>query len=268
MTAPTQSVPPQDDAVSEGLYLYAVTPDAPDDLGTGVDGAPLDRVTAHGLTAVVHRRSSGPYSGPDDHVRRWVVEHSDVVDRLWQATGAVLPMSFNVIVAGTAQEPAQQRLESWLADHAQPLRARLDELTGRAELQVEIGLDQQAAAAGAPDADALRTEMAERPPGVRRLLTKRLEQVERDAAGALADELYPDLRRRLARTAEDITENRRTHPEPGVVPVLGVALLVPLVDVDRVGQELARIQEEVPAARIRYLGPWPPYSFADVTPAT
>ena len=33
---------------------------------------------------------------------------------------------------------------------------------------------------------------------------------------------------------------------------------------ERLGAELARIQAEQPAARIRFLGPWPPYSFAEV----
>lgn len=261
MTATTEGT------TTEGLYVYAIGRGGPDDLGAGVDGVPLDRVTAHGLTAVVHRHASGPFAGPDDDVRRRVVEHSDVVDRVWQATGSVLPMSFNVIVAGSDDEPAGTRLASWLGQHADRLGARLDRLTGRGELQVEIGLDQHEAGGRDPRAVALRAELAERPAGVRRLLTKRLEQLERDATAALADELYPDLRRRLAATAEEVTETRRTHPEPGVVPVIGLALLVPLDDVDRVGRELARVRDEQPAARIRYVGPWPPYSFAEV-PAT
>jgi hypothetical protein len=252
---------------SEGLYVYAVARGVPGDLGAGIDEAPLDRVTTHGLTAVVHRHASGPFTGSDDDVRRRVVEHSDVVDRVWQATGSVLPMSFNVIVAGADREPAGRRLEAWLDQHAERLGARLDQLAGRGELQVEIGLDQHEAGGRDPRADALRAELAERPAGVRRLLTKRLDQLERDATAALADELYPDLRRRLAATAEEVTETRRTHPEPGVVRVIGLALLVPLDDVDRVGRELALVRDAQPAARIRYVGPWPPYSFADV-PAT
>ena len=250
-----------------GLYLYAVARRAPEDLGTGIDGALVERVTAHGLTAVVHRHDAAPYSGADDDVRRWVVEHSEVVERLWQAD-AVLPMSFNVIVAGTAEEPAGRRLGAWLGEHADRLHARLERLAGRGELQVEIGLDQHRAAAGDARVDELRADLDGRPPGVRRLLTKRLEQLEREVTGAIADGLHPSLRRRLAATAEEVTETRRVHPPPGVVPVLAVALLVPLDGVERVGHELARVRDEEPAARIRFVGPWPPYSFAELAPTT
>ena len=250
--------------VTDGLYVYAVARAEPAVPGAGVDGAPLEVVTVAGLSAVVHRHPGDPYTGPDDDVRRWVVEHSDVVDRLWQAGATVLPMSFNVIVAGTGDEPAGERLGHWLRQHAARLGARLDRLAGRVELQVEVGLDQHEASGRDPDAEALRTELAERPAGVRRLLERRLEQVERRATDVLADELYPEVRRRLAAVAEEVAENRRAHPEPGVVPVLSVALLVPQEGVDRVGRELARIRDEQPAARIRYLGPWPPYSFAEV----
>jgi len=268
MTAGTQGpTTTPGSTATEGLYVYAVGRGEPDDLGAGVDGAPLERVTAHGLCAVVHRHAAGPYAGADDDVRRRVVEHSDVVDRLWQATGAVLPMSFNVIVAGTDDEPARDRLAAWLGEAAEQLGARLGQLTGRGELQVDIGLDQHEAGADDPRVAAQRAELESRPPGVRRLLTKRLEQLEREVADARALDLYPELRRRLAATAEEVTETRRAHPEPGVVPVIGLALLVPLDEVDRVGRELTRIRAEQPAARIRYVGPWPPYSFADVPDA-
>ncbi|MFE5291175.1 GvpL/GvpF family gas vesicle protein [Isoptericola sp. NPDC056618] len=267
MTAGTDGAT-TDQGATDGLYVYAVARGAPDDLGTGIDGAAVEQVTARGLTAVVHRHGAAPYSGPDDDVRRWVVEHSDVVDRLWQAADAVLPMSFNVIVAGTSDQPARQRLTSWLGEHAERLDARLAQLAGRGELQVEIGIDQHEAAAGDPRADALRAELESRPPGVRRLLTKRLEQLEREATDALADDLYPALRRRLSATAEEVTETRRAHPPAGVVPVLSVALLVPSDGVERVGGELARVRDEEPAARIRFVGPWPPYSFADLAPTT
>ncbi|SKC72045.1 GvpL/GvpF family gas vesicle protein [Krasilnikoviella flava] len=255
-------------ATTEGLYLYAVTAGgAEGDLGTGIDDARLHRVSARDLAAVVHRHTSGPYGGADEDVRRRVVEHSEVVDRLWQA-GAVLPVSFNVIVAGNAQAPARRQVAGWLDRHAPRLTARLDQVTGRGELQVEIGLEQHEAAAGDPRVLALRAELEERPAGVRRLMTKRLEQLERDATAALAGDLYPELRRRLVATAPDIAENRRMHPERGVVPVLGLSLLVPLDQVDQVGIELSRIRAELPAVRIRYVGPWPPYSFADLPGTT
>ncbi|MFP3714913.1 GvpL/GvpF family gas vesicle protein [Puerhibacterium sp. TATVAM-FAB25] len=261
-------------ATVTGLYVYAVVAGAPTELGTGIDGARLDAVHAAGVAAVVHRHAGGPYQGADDDVRRWIVEHSDVVDRLWQEGVPVLPMSFNVIVApgedddGDGGEDtdasARRRLERWLTTHAADLRARLDALRGRVELRVDVALDQHAVAERDEAARAVQAELETKPPGVQRLLRRRLDALERQAADALADELYPTLRRRLAGISEELTENRRARPEEGQVPVLAVSLLVAREAMPSVGRELAAVRDEQPAARIRYLGPWPPYSFADV----
>jgi hypothetical protein len=173
-------------------------------------------------------------------------------------------MSFNVIVAADGDVPAAARLGRWLDASAPALAARLEALRDRVELRVEISLDQQVAAADDAEASALRQEMRQRPAGVQRLLRKRLDNVERAVAEELADKLYPHYRRRLAALSEDLAENRRAHLPPGSVSVLTVALLVPGRDVGRVGRELTSISEEQDGVQIRFLGPWPPYSFADV----
>ncbi|WP_425953449.1 GvpL/GvpF family gas vesicle protein [Xylanimonas sp. McL0601] len=248
-----------------GLYVYAVVAGRPTALGTGIDGRGLRLVsTPEGPAAVVHDHTAGPYTGPDDDVRRWVLEHSDVVDRLWQRGETVLPASFNVIVAPGEDEPPQRRLVDWLATHSADLLARCAALEGRTELRVGIALAPEEAAAGDPDIAALRAEVAAKPPGVQRLMRKRLDQRTRAVAEALAESLYPDYRRRLAAASEDVSEARRPQADPDVVPVLDAALLVPRDGVEAVGRELAAIQDEQPAVRIRYLGPWPPYSFVDL----
>ena len=236
---------------------------------------PMGGVTAGGMTAgvvaapggvaaVVHEHHGEPYQGADDDVRRWVLEHSDVVDRTAAATNAVLPVSFNVIVANQDDDAATGRLQRWLGENAERLTQRLGQVHGRVELRIEIALEAATVAAAHPEAEAMRAEMQERPAGVQRLLTKRLEQRERQWAEELADEVYPDYRRRLAGLVEDLVENRSSRPEPGQVPVLSFAVLVPKDQTEAVGLELAQIQTEQPAVRIRFLGPWPPYSFAEL----
>ncbi|MPV89954.1 GvpL/GvpF family gas vesicle protein [Georgenia ruanii] len=250
-----------------GLYVYAIVPadTPPTPLGTGIDRAPLELVAGPGgAAAVVHEHAGNPYDGADEDVRRWVLEHGDVVERVFDTTGTVLPVSFNVIVAAAEGAPARDRLRDWLGRSSTQLVGRLGRLRDRVELRVEIALDPHDVAAGHPDARALLAELETRPAGVQRLLRKRLEQLEREVTDALADELYPEYRRRLAALAEEITENRSARTEPGTVAVLTVAVLVARDGMARVGEELADIQREQPAARIRYLGPWPPYSFADV----
>jgi hypothetical protein len=257
----------EDDAVTEpGLYVYAVVAGWPAVPGSGIDEARLRLVGAAGggPAAVVHVHDGGPYAGPDDDVRRWVVAHSDVVDRLWQDGVPVLPVSFNVIVAPGDDESAEDRLAGWLALHALDLEVRLAAVDGRAELRVELALDAELAAAGQPDLELLRAEIETRPPGVQRLMRRRLEERAREIARTVAADLRPGYRSRLAAVSEQLSENERPRRDDAAVPVLDAALLVPRDAVADVGRELAAIEDERPDVRIRYLGPWPPYSFADL----
>ena len=250
----------------ENLYVYAVVPASlpEESLGTGIDGARLALVSvAEGVAAVVHEHHAPPYTGPDAEVQRQVIEHGGVVERCWDRVGTILPMSFNVIVTPGDGLSASERLSDWLRRSAPALSARLAALEGRVELRVEVSLDQRLAASDDPEAVALSEDLLTRPAGVQRLLRRRLETLERGVAERRADALYPTVRRRLAALCEDLAENRRTHPPAGCVSVLSVALLVTREQVERVGLELSALQEEEPAAKISFLGPWPPYSFAE-----
>jgi len=249
------------------LYVYAIIPakvGLPGSL-TGIEGRPVRLIeAASGLAALVHDAEPIPFQGPDEQVKGWIVEHSSVVERAWEALGTVLPVTVNVIVKGGATASAEERLRAWLEQSEASLRQRLDALRDRVELRVEITLDRVEAARSDPESAALRAELAEKPAGLRRLLERKLEQSEKGAVERLADRLYADLRRRIATHAEDLVENRRTRPAPGLVPVLSMAVLVGRQGIEALGTELAEIQTELPAARIRFLGPWPPYSFAEV----
>lgn len=254
------------------LYVYAIVP-APVPGGLvaglkGIDGHPVRAVASPwGVAALVHEAEPVPYQGPDEEVKRWILEHSQVVERAWEEAGTVLPVTFNVLVRPEGEESAGERLRAWLEAEAPTMRAALDRLRGHVELRVEIVLDRALAAAEDEEVRALRAEMESKLPGLRRLLERKLEQVERGVADRQADRLYPDYRRRIAARAEDLAEQRRSVAPAGGVPVLSVAVLARRDAVESLGAELARIQEEQPAARIRFLGPWPPYSFAHAASA-
>lgn len=98
----------------ETLYVYAVVPaDTPAPSVTGIDGRPLRLITApSGLAAVVHPHESGPYEGPDEDVKRWVLQHSDVVEDCWTRAASVLPVSFNVIVRASEETATPPRSSS------------------------------------------------------------------------------------------------------------------------------------------------------------
>lgn len=252
-----------------GLYVYALirAASATRPLGTGIDALPLLAVPVGGVAAVVHDHPGEPYGGDDETLRRRVLEHNDVVDRLWSSDHAVLPMTFDVIVAGAEDATARDRLEAWLSSSEEALLDGLARVDGRVELRVDLALDRAEATVSDPDVRALRDRIAGEQPGIARLLRKRLDGLERDAAELRADRGYPAARGRLARLAQDLVENPRTAPEDGRVLVLSAALLVDEPAVEAVGAELAAMTAEEPALRVRFLGPWPPYSFAALRPA-
>lgn len=248
------------------LYVYAIVPrSATTAPGTGIDGREVVAIDGgDGISALVHRQDTTPFEGPDDDVRRWVLEHSEVIDRAWQAAGTTLPVSFNVIVAPREESTAEDALGQWLRENAGTVGDKLSALRGHAELRIEIGVDVDEVTADAPEIDNLLSEMSSKPEGVQRLYRKKLETRRRDVSDRLADSLYPDFRRRILQHAVDIVENRRSRTEEGTVPVLDVAVLVADAEVEALGIELADIRDSRGGIGIRFLGPWPPYSFADL----
>ncbi|MGC5615135.1 GvpL/GvpF family gas vesicle protein [Georgenia sp. Z1491] len=250
------------------LYVYAVVP-AGDHRPrvSGIDGAALDVVgPVGGPRAVVHRHAAAPYDGPDDDVKLWILQHSDVVEDAWEGAGAVLPVSFNVIVRPDAETgaTAEAQLTAWLMTEGPALRRRLDELTGTSELRVEVSLDHEEYAASNAEMRQIADEMADRPAGVRRLLEKRAEKMGKEITDRAADDLYPELRTRIAGHCVEIEEYRSPARETGLVPVLTASCLVRAPRQQELGAELSAIASEQPAVRIRFLGPWPPYSFAEL----
>uniref|UniRef100_UPI003D73721F GvpL/GvpF family gas vesicle protein n=1 Tax=Streptomyces sp. bgisy022 TaxID=3413769 RepID=UPI003D73721F len=142
------------------LYVYALVPDRPGaaDGITGLDGRPLRLapVPGTGVAALVHDAAPVPYEGSDAEVRRWVAEQSEAVTAVWERTGSVLPMTFNVLVADDTASgvDARQRLAAWVAEQEPGVSEQLAALEGRCELRVEITVDRAAAADGsAPPPD-------------------------------------------------------------------------------------------------------------------
>ncbi|MFF9041850.1 GvpL/GvpF family gas vesicle protein [Streptomyces sp. NPDC014892] len=260
------------------LYVYALlrSETATTCEVTGLDGCPTRLVHAPGtgIAALVHDAPASPYQGGDDQVRRWVGQQSDVVTTVWERTGSVLPMTFNVLVAdepspegGSVGGPAggrkaAERLTEWIAERAAEIDEQLRTLADRCELRVEIALDRRAlGATPAPHTEGTSTH---RSAGMRRLLAKQEEQTARQTAERLADEVHAEVRGRLLAIAEDLRDRGRTQQSPDETHVLSAALLTRRENIDTVGGVLSELQARQPAVRIRFLGPWPPYSFTEL----
>jgi hypothetical protein len=268
------------------LYVYALVPyrEGAADGVTGLDGRPLRLLRAPGteIAALVHEASPVPFEGGDEQVRRWVGEQSEAVTTVWERTGSLLPMTFNVLVAdeppsgGSAGDSsggspahasggrtAEQRLTRWITQRAPEITQRLKALDGRSELRVEIAVDRSAVMAREPRTPAEERMPEGRSAGMRRLLAKQREQQAKNVTGQLADALHARTRHSLLSVAEDFRDRGHARTGPDETGVLSAALLVRTEDIDTVGGLLSDLRNREPAVRIRFLGPWPPYSFAD-----
>lgn len=244
------------------LYIYAVVPTGSSWNTAGIGGVPVTGIQEGELTALVHTAEDLERALPAERdVEQAVLSHVTVVERAWEHFGAVIPVRFNVLIEPDEARTAEQKLREWLRNEASMLTQRLEALRARVELRVDIGVSRDAAVANDSEVEALRTEMERKPPGVRRLLQRKLEQVQKDAANRLADRIYPRIRQRLAEASEELHEQRRARGPEETVPVITASLLVAETRIDEIGTLLSALQNSEPALRVRFLGPWPPYSF-------
>lgn len=245
------------------LYVYAIVGGVRGDIaGAGLEDAPLRVVVEGGLTAVVHEKAAAePYTGTDDRVKGWAAKHAAVVEMLWERHGTVLPMTFDVIVAGEADVSAETRLRDWLRANVDPLHARLAALAGKCELKVVATL--RVGAARSTALDDLDAAIASASPGRRILLEKKREQLERTAAALRADALRAPLERELSALARDVRSARAARTDGRAVNVLSVAVLVERSRVGDIGAALGAWMAREDGLEVCFYGPWPPYSFAD-----
>lgn len=245
------------------LYVYAIVRGAILELpSSGLEGKPLHAVTIDDLSAVVHTKDeNAPYAGVDETVKVWAAEHAGVVERLWETHTAVLPMTFDVIVAGGVDAPSENRLRRWMQTRAGSLRARLDVVAGSCELNVQATL--ALGCTPAPEIDELDAAISAATPGRRVLLEKKRVQLERAAAALRADALHAEFESDLAKLARDMRSGR-PRGGPRSVNVASVALLVDRPRIEEVGALLGSWADRERGLDIAFYGPWPPYSFAEL----
>jgi len=246
--------------VSDGgpaLYVYGVVraPDAPqlDSLGVGDRGARLSDVVHGGVAAIVSEVDEGPLAAARDLRAHWRVLE-DVAKRT-----TVVPVRFGTVMAGR-----EELVQEFLAPQADSLAALLGELDGRVQLSIKAFYDEERllgeVVSGSPAVAQLREKVKGMPEAagyyerirLGELVSGEVERCrERDTAAVLA-RLEP-----LAVAAK--------NEDPGTADTAVNATF--LVEEERVAEfskAVGQLTEELgERLRMRYLGPMPPYSFAD-----
>jgi gas vesicle protein GvpL/GvpF len=254
-------------AQETAYYVYGVVP--PDQPLPPLEGAGLDAdfapelISSGPLAAVASRirvHTEPADVGTEDALAR-VLAHEAVLERLLEATPAVVPFRFGSACAGEAD--VVELLEAREAE----LMDALARLAGRVELGVKAYADPALLADAVSARDerlaGLRSRLAAAPAGTAHLLGK---QLERDLAEACAEEsarLAAALHDGFARAAVAACTNSLPEGGDGLRPVLNGAYLVERAAEAAFRDEAAAVEAEHAdlGLRIDVTGPWPAYNF-------
>jgi hypothetical protein len=243
--------------VSQSLYIHGVMPaaDAAEWPGApGIDG-PARTIAAGELAALVSPLAS-------DHVpgRLEDIEAHRRVLALASDAATTVPMRFGVVIDG--EDQVRERL---LGEHEDEFQALLSRLGGHVQMTVRAyyAEDSLLAAAMANNEEIGRRAAAIAGQSELETREQRIELGELVAA-AIDERRAGDEQALLDRLVPFATEVRVDPPGSDRV-ALNAHLLVPRErrpELDATVHELGRILSGVLA--IRYIGPLPPYSFADL----
>jgi hypothetical protein len=250
----------------DALYVYCVARgDGSCLLGPiGLDGQMVYTVASGDIRAIVHNCPAQPYQSQDPQVLEgWVMAHQSVVFAATKAFGTVLPMAFDVIVRGGPGGGAIVALRGWLDEKRERFTQLLERLAGKAEYGVQVLWDRQAIAASLVQSDdelrKIQDEAREKPKGMAHLLQQKLAKGVRARMETQADLFAQDFYARIRRCVDDVRVEKLKKDDGGKQMLLNLSCLMPDGGKE-LGHVLDKIQETA-GIRVRFTGPWPPYSF-------
>jgi hypothetical protein len=241
-------------------YVYAITRGVDAQVLAdvrGLQGGPVERVSHHGLDAVVSDVPLDTFG--EEGLKRnledlgWLEQvaraHDDVV-RAVAAHGPTAPLRLATICLD--DDGVRARLDEWGDD----LVEVLDRVTGRGEWSVKV------VAPVAPDADEPGSEPTSGAEFLRRRKARSEQRAQRHStANAVAEEVHHELAGRA------VASRLLPPQDPQLTGLTGTMLLnaAYLVDLDHAGDFAAvvdGIAARHPEVTVDGAGPWPPYSFA------
>ena len=237
------------------LYVYGVVRagESPGVEMPGVGEGSILSVDHGGVAAVVSEVEEGPLAAARDLRAHW-----RVLEAVAQLT-TVVPVRFGTVVASRGA-----LIEDFLAPQSARLRELLEEMRGKVQLNVKGFYDEERllrdVVGGSPAVARLRERVQALPEAagyydrirLGELVSEEVERRRQDDARVVVDRLAP-----LAVAAE-------TEPASAADMAVNAAFLVDESAMDAFSAEVARLTEELQdRMRLRYVGPMPPYSFAD-----
>ena len=251
----------------EALYVYCIVPGLQEfNFGpVGLDMCEVCAIPGPAISAIVHGCPAQPYQSKDRAtVEKWVAAQHRVVETAWERFGAVLPMSFDMIVSGNDSTSAHDNLIKWMQEKRNAFTRQLERLTDKAEYGVQIFWNPKVIAddiiQSDPDFQEMQREIDAKSAGLAYLWRGKLEKAVKERMEARAQEYFRAFYDRIHSCVQDIRVERPRKTEDDTQMLLNVSCLVEKGDHGRLGRVLDQIAE-IKGIKVRFTGPWPPYSF-------
>lgn len=253
-----------------GRYLYCVV-ELPETEGTEFSATGVDEenvyVLASGPIGIVVHECDSLYDTADvDLVRKWLLEHQDVIDAAGEQFDTPIPFQFDTILRGD-----DERVQTWLERERDTFTSHLNAMAGCWEYRVDVQRDEATVAEELSDDEQLAEldeRIAESSAGTSHLLEKQYEQrletlkqqQRADRTAALIEQLEPIVRDLQKLGQKQAALDTDADTDEGLTRETRLALLVHedrQPDIDDLLDDVAADS----GVEIRYTGPWPPYTF-------
>ena len=263
-------MPAEESGVSvqtEGRYVYGVATGDTAKLGPiGIEGNEVYTIPYKELCAIVHSCPASPYQSDDEEiVKSWVKAHQNVLDEAKERFGTVIPLGLDTILKPKDNVTSpDQVVRDWLREDYDRLRTLTEKIEGRDEYGVqvfyELAVVSRQISEKNQEVSRIKEEMASKSPGMAYIYKQKLEKAVKAEVERLADEWFKDFYSRTKRYCDDIMVEKAKRMERNKVMLLNLSCLVAREKVEKLGEELEKING-LEGFSIRFTGPWPPYSF-------
>lgn len=244
---------------SEARYIYCVAYNCgKSTLGKiGLNGCEVYTIPFKDICAVVHACHPEPYKSDDRKiVEGWVLAHEEVVEKAMELYGTVIPVSFNTIIIG-----GDNQVEEWLNKEYSHLKALLEKLRDKEEYGIQIFLDKNFLKEELEKDEEL-TKLSEEfkgKPGIEYFYKQKIEKILKERMEAKVKTLFDEFYTAIRACVEDVHVEKVKESEGEIM----IANFSVLVRKENVGV-LKKILEDISSRKgfkVRFTGPWPPYSF-------
>jgi len=253
--------------MAEGRYVYCVAGGSEvmhlDKIG--IEGNEVYTIPYEDIYAVVHKCPAKPYDSDDKElVKKWVITHEEVIEKVQEKSGTVLPFGFDTIIKADDEENVEEKVRDWLKEDYQKLKEKLGKVKGKAEYAIQISWDAKVIAKKIIERDEelkkLEQEIKSKPKGAAYMYRQKLEKLMRVKLEKEADKCFKDFYERIKNCVDEIkVEKLKKEEEPGQM-LMNLSCLTDKEGVKALGSELENIKN-MDGFFARFTGPWPPYSF-------